>query len=416
MSLAHFIHHYILYAFPALLLLIMQDISLSYTETGILAMVPVLIMAISSPVIGWLSRKANVGFTIVLIGVFLFALSSFFFSAANNFVDLLIGNLLLGLGAMTYHPIGLGVCANCYRGNHRGKALSVNHASGVIGTAISPVGSLGLAIFILVNWRATFLVLGAIYIAIALIMITWQLFQKLVGEYTLILEGYESSPLDSRSADENTPTNARNPFKSWLIVTVGVFLVISAFRSGVYRCFSYFFPILLNDFYSVSDFDSGLWASIILLVGAVSDIYGATVSDRRGPFGRLKIVILSAIGTALTAMFLIILTAINPSFWIILMTFGAFSIMFYLAGGTLQALMSDIVHPSQRSFLYGIMFSFGPIMSSISPIIFGVLLDAFQSPIGGFYFMLILMGISFIASIVFWKRLDTASRNGWLAS
>ncbi|MFW9990658.1 MAG: MFS transporter [Candidatus Odinarchaeota archaeon] len=416
MSLAHFFHHYMLYAFPALLLLIKEDIPLTYTEIGVLGMVPVLIMAITSPAIGWMSKKVNVGFSIVLTGIFLFALSSFFLSFANSFIELLIGNLVLGLGACTYHPLGLGVCANCYRGNHRGKALSVNHASGVLGTAISPVGSLAIAIFILANWRAAFLVLSIGYAIIGLIMVVWQVFQRLVQKYTLILESYESSPANPQSSDRLTSVNVRKTFKSWILVTVGVLLAISALRSGVYRSFSYFFPVLLNDFYGVSDFDSGLWASLILLAGAISDIYGAAVSDRQGPFGRLKMVILSAIGTSLAIILIIALTITSPEFWMILLAFGIFSIMFYLSGGTLQALMSDIVPASQRSFLYGLMFSIGPLLSSISPIIFGMLLDLFHSPVGGLYFMFALISFSFVVSILFWKRLGTASRNGLLAS
>ncbi len=67
MSISHFIHHVLLYAFPALLILIIDDIPLNYLEMGILGSLPSLIMAFTSPLIGYLGKKPVTGFFIVLL-------------------------------------------------------------------------------------------------------------------------------------------------------------------------------------------------------------------------------------------------------------------------------------------------------------------------------------------------------------
>jgi len=175
----HFIHHVLLYAFPALLILIIADIPLSYLEMGILGSLPSLIMAFTSPLIGYLGKRASRGFFIVLIGILLFAVSSIWISIANDFLGLFVGNFILGLGCTTYHPVGLGVCANSFSDNNRGKAMAINHAAGVIGTAVSPISTLTLAIFVF-TWRRTFFFLGVFCVLLATSLIIWILLQNLI--------------------------------------------------------------------------------------------------------------------------------------------------------------------------------------------------------------------------------------------
>jgi MFS family permease len=416
MSLSHFIHHYMLYAFPSLIILLVEDIQLTYLEIGILGTVPIMVMALTSPVIGRLGKKAVNGFVIILVGIFLFSISSLVFAMSGSFADLLLGNILLGFGATAYHPVGLGVCANCFTTANRGKAMSVNHALGVIGTAASPVGSLSMGIFVLADWRSTFLVFGLACDILALVMIAWLISQRLIMGYDMILENSERNSQTPASINNSKITGSRKSYRNWILITIGILLIIHALRSGVYRCLSYFTVTLLKNFYNVSQFDSGVWTSLILLVGAVSDVGGATLSDSRGPLGRLKIIILSAAGTALAIMGLIMVTGIFPYLWAVLLGFGSFAVLFYLAGGTLQALMSDVVPAGHRTFFYSIVFSIGLIVSSVSPTIFGSLLDLFQSPIGGLFFLLVLISLSGLVALFFWKRLEMMSRNGLLAS
>ena len=108
---------------------------------------------------------------------------------------------------------------------------------------------------------------------------------------------------------------------------------------------------------------------------------------------------------------LIAITIGFPEWLLVVFGFSLFAIGFYLAGGTLQALQADLVPASDRTFFYSIVFSLGLVVSSISPTIFGALLDMFQSPVGGLLFMLILMIISFFITELFRRRLRFAEEN-----
>lgn len=411
MSLAHFIHHLELYAFPAMLILISQEISMSYLEMGILGSLPILIMAITSPVVGYLSRNARIGFLIVLLGIFLFALSSFIISISMDFSNLIIGNMLLGLGCTTFHPVGLGVSANSFTGQNRGKAMAVNHAAGVVGTAVSPLGTLGLALYILGNWRQTFILLGLGCLVLLFLMASWVVLQKLIPNYLSLIQN------NNLEAQENLANNiSRSDFRNWILVTIGVLLIISSLRGGVYRLISFFTVTVLRDFYGVGSFEAGVMTSFILLLGSGTDVYGAYISDKSGSYGRVRIVLISAIGTSIAILSLILFTENYPEIWVILLGFSLFAVCFYLAGGTLQALMSDIVPQEYRTFFYSIVFSLGLVVSSISPVVFGALLDLFQSPVAGFVFMLVLIFGSFLVTLVFQKRLSFAVENDLISS
>jgi MFS family permease len=412
MSIAHFIHHVQLYAFPALLILISQDISLNYLQMGVLGSVPVLIMAITSPFIGYLGKNIRTGFSTILLGIFLFSLSSIMISISNNFIDLFLGNIILGLGCTTYHPIGLGVAANSFSGENRGKAMAVNHAAGVIGTAVAPLGTIGLSVFIF-GWKYTFFLLGIGCFILLLFMTGWAVIQKLSQSYIILVADFNQKI--NKEIDEIDSSKIHQKHKRWILITLGILIMVSAFRGGVYRLISYFTVTLLRDFYSVESFEAGFLTSVILLLGSLSDVYGAYISDKSGAYGRVKMIIVSASGTSLAIIILMYLTVNFSVIWAILLGFSFFAISFYLAGGTLQALMSDLVPQESRTFFYSIVFSLGLVVSSISPTIFGALLDIFGSAIAGFGFILILIILSLFITLIFKKRLAFAANNNLLS-
>ena len=408
MSISHFIHHVLLYAFPALLILIIDDIPLSYFEIGILGSLPSLIMAFTSPMIGYIGKKAFKGFFVVLLGVFLFAVSSFYISIASDYLGLLIGNVILGFGCTTYHPVGLGVCANSFSENNRGKAMAINHASGVIGTAVSPFSTLTLAIFVF-TWRLTFFYLGVFCILLLIFLLFWVILQKLVTRFESLLLVTKKNPVNGPAGNSSIRSS---PHRNWIITSLAIIILISALRGGVYRSISYFTTTLLKNFYHLDAFMAGVMTSFILLLGSISDIYGAVNSDRLGPHGRTRIILISALISSLAIASLIVITLGFPEIFVIICGFSLFAVGFYLAGGTLQALQADLVPAGDRTFFYSLVFSLGLVISSISPTIFGVLLDIFKSPIGGLLFMLVLMITSFFITELFRRRIPFAEKNG----
>ncbi len=408
MSISHFIHHVLLYAFPALLILIVNDIPLSYLEMGLLGSLPSLIMAFTSPLIGYWGKNARYGFLIVLGGIILFVMSCFCFSITSDFLGLFIGNLILGFGCTTYHPVGLGVAANSFSEHNRGKAMAINHAAGVIGTAVSPFSTLSLALFVF-TWRWTFFILGLVCVFLVSFLSIWLLFQNLISRFEslVVIAREKQKPISEVSENSSI---LHSPHRNWILTSLAIIILISALRGGVYRSISYFTATLLKNFYDLDAFMAGATTSFILLLGSLSDIYGAINSDRLGPRGRIRIVLISALISSLAIVTLIAITLGFPEIIFVIFGFSVFAVGFYLAGGTLQALQVDLVPASDRTFFYSLVFSLGLIVSSVSPTIFGVLLDMFNSPVGGLFFMLALMMASFVITEFFRRRIPFAEK------
>lgn len=407
MSLAHFIHHVELYLFPAMIILISEDIQISYLEIGFLGTVPVLIMALTSPIIGLIASKRDYGFYIVLFGIFIFACSNFVFGLANTTLDLFIGNLLLGVGCTTFHPVGLGVIANIFNSDYRGKALAINHASGVIGTAISPIMSISLTVFIFREWYLMFHILSFFCFLLVFFMLTWMFKQGFMKYYIDFRQNEIVN--ETRLMNENLKNPRKKVPFGWFIIVITFILTISSLRSGVYRSISYFTTTFMKDFYKVTSLQAGILTSVILTSGSITDVYGAVISDRSGILARIKIVIISGITTILSIFILILVTLEEATIFIILLGFILFAASFYLAGGTLQALQGEIISSKQRTFFYSIVFSLGLVISSISPTIIGGLLDFFNSPVEPLLFLSGLMGLSLVFALLLFLQMKKGS-------
>ncbi len=419
MVLGHFVHHINLYAFPALIIFISRDLNLSYLEMGLLGTAPVLIMAVTSPLVGHAGKNATWGFWLVISGIMAFAIASSMFTISTSFWELFIGNLILGLGATTYHPIGLGVSANSFPTERRSISMSINHAAGVLGTAVSPILVLGATIFFFDSWRETYIFLAIINLVVVILLVAWLLIEKLDLEYRHILESEHEKNIDKindlvRNKGLNTTRDNANEFKNWLVMILALVILLSMFRGGIYRSFSYFIVALFRDFYGFTPLDAGLVTSFILLIGSISDIYGATESDKRGTIGRIKLISISSFLTSIVILAVAWITTKFSEWWIIFISFSIFAIVFYLAGGTLQALMSDVVPPKHRTFFYSIIFSVGLIISSVSPTIFGWLLDLFQDPSGALVFIALLGMTSFGISLLVFKKLKEGKEKDFL--
>ena len=137
-------------------------------------------------------------------------------------------------------------------------------------------------------------------------MLFWLILQKLVLNYLKIVENSNQGLKNETTLIRKS--NSGLELKKWIIVTLGILLTISALRGGVYRLISFFTVTLLRDFYNVGNFEAGVWTSVILLLGSGTDVYGAYTSDKSGAFGRVRVILISALGTGASILVLIFLT------------------------------------------------------------------------------------------------------------
>lgn len=217
-SLIHFLNHVSLYAFPSVVIFIRDDISLSYSEIGVLAAIPTLLMVALTP----LSGRTRLGLEnhVILSGLFVMGAAIILMGSASNVFDFALANVFLGIGGAAYHPPGFSMVSHFYE-EKKGEALSINQGSGVIGSGIAPFSLVAFAGMI--GWRKALVFCGGI--AIIIVPLAALL---LIG----VSDALRSLAFNQERGDENqkstTGVNSRPTFIALLSVPIVIALSLAA--------------------------------------------------------------------------------------------------------------------------------------------------------------------------------------------
>ncbi|MFQ5980520.1 MAG: MFS transporter [Candidatus Heimdallarchaeota archaeon] len=387
-SLIHFLNHIALYAFPSVVIFIRDDISLSYSEIGVLAAIPTLLMVALTP----LSGRTQLGFEnyVILGGLFVMGSSIVLMSSASNIFDLALANVVLGIGGAAYHPPGFSMVSHFYE-EKKGEALSINQGSGVIGSGIAPfslVASAGL-----VGWRTTLVFCGGF----AILIVPLSAF-LLIGVSDALRRFAFHLERDNENQKSNTEANNRPLFLALLSLPIIIALFLAACRSTIFRTVNIFTVTLMNDFYGLSKAESGLASSIILLSGALFSFMGGRFSDR-AENGRMKVLITSGVGTAVFSLLIVIFGQTLPAI-VGITIFLLFVGMYFFAAANFMALLAEMVPPQHRTIAFSLNFSLGQMAGALAPIIFGFLLDAYGFTAGMLYLLFVSVGALLVIMIL----------------
>lgn len=93
---------------------------------------------------------------VLVLGIYLFALSSLLCAAAPNLFWLVTGRVLQGVGAALVMPNSLAILGSAFSGEARGRAVGIWAASGAVAGALGPL--LGGWLIDLAGWRMIFLI------------------------------------------------------------------------------------------------------------------------------------------------------------------------------------------------------------------------------------------------------------------
>jgi MFS family permease len=164
MNAGHFCDHYFLLIFPTAVIAIQDDWQMGYGEALALGTPAVIAFALGTVLAGWLgdrwSRRSLMAIFFIGIG-----LASIVTGLAEGPVGLATGLALIGLFAAIYHPVALAMITDI--ATRPGRALAVNGVFGNLGLAGAALATGWIAASI--DWRAAFLIPGAVAIAFGLL-------------------------------------------------------------------------------------------------------------------------------------------------------------------------------------------------------------------------------------------------------
>jgi predicted MFS family arabinose efflux permease len=301
---------------------------------------------------------------------------------------------LLGFCIGLYHPAGLSLMAQGIR--QRGLALGFHGVAGNVGQALAPALAVGLAIA--VDWRLAFFALAGVSAVMAVVLSVTTL--PLKGEAEVLVAGNESPKLDGgASTSGGEPSKAETPRTAGLLMPL--LLVYAAFvLSGiVYRGAITFLPQHMEEL--VNEDLGGAFVTVALLMGAVGQVIGGTLSQR------MRLERLAPL-LALLAVPALVLTGVVSG--ALLVVIASIFVCFYFANQPVfTGLIADYAPPGAIGRSYGVSFFAGFGLGGTGGVIAGAFVDRWDTG-AAFLGLSAFMAVTLLLTVVIWVISERRSR------
>ncbi len=369
------------------------ELGLSNTQLGLVFSVfgyPYLVFQVIG---GWFGDRFGARWTLTACGV-VWAAATILTGMVGGLTTLLLARVLLGVGEGATFPVATRAMSSWLPGGKSGWAQGITHASARLGNAITP--PLIVALIVLVSWRGSFVVVGLISLVWALV---WGLY-------------FRDDPYQHRgvSADQHASLPARRVAKDPMPVPWGPLLRRMAPVIFVYFCYGWTFwmflswvPQFMLHAYGLNLKDSALFSSLIFVGGVVGDALGGYASDtllrRTGSLRRARrdMVVLGLTGSLLSAI--PILFVHSPM--LAAASLGSAFLFAELTIGPMWAIPMDIA-PRFSGTAAGLMNSGSALAAILSPLAFGMVIDATGNWTLPFIASIVLLAIGCVAA--FWMH------------
>ncbi len=362
---AHGTSHFFHLMLPPLFPWFMREFGLSFVQLGMLMTTFFVVSGVGQAFAGLVVDRFG-AHRVLCAGVTLLVCAALLVAASPNFAALFGAAAVGGLGNSVFHPADFTLINRRVSVSRLGHAFSVHGLSGNLGWALSPV--LMLALATTYGWRIA--ALGAALVgAIALAFLIWS--RKLL-QYDLA----QASP-DRNSV--NPPQSA----SIWRFLSLRVVWLAFAFfffSTMAFGALQNFAPPLLRELYSVSLALATSALTAYLLGASAGLVCGGFVVKSFVVKHEMQFEYLISAALAVSACLAFLLAfAVLPSMLILpimaLMGFGV-----GLSGPSRDMLVrrATTARLGEGAFgrVYGLVYSGLDVGLAISPIVFGLLLDA----------------------------------------
>ncbi|WP_256759432.1 MFS transporter [Cohnella sp. WQ 127256] len=375
-SIVHMLNDTMQSTVSALFPILKAELSLSYTQIGMIALAMNLTASLLQPLIGRFADKRPmplilpIGVCFTLAGIVALAL-------APQYSIILLAVTSMGIGSAIFHPESSRV-AYLAAGPRRGLAQSIFQVGGNIGSSLGPIMTAVLFVHIGQLGVIWFVFAALAAIAIQMYVAKWYGSQ-------LLLPRREVKPKAAVGVDGKPESGLTSRQVVWAMVIL-IALVIS--KNVYMSSISSYYTFYLIDDYGVSIGHAQWFLFAFLGAAAIGTFFGGPMADR---FGRRNIIWFSILGTSPFSLLL----PFSNLFWT--------GVMAVLAGFILSSAFSIIVVyaqeliPGKIGFVSGLFFGLAFGMGGLGAALLGWLADetsiAFIMKVSGFLPLLGILAI-----------------------
>ena len=345
-----------------------QELGLSQTQIGVVFSAfgyPYLVFQVLG---GWFGDRFGARWVLTGCGV-VWAVATIATGLVGGLATLLLARVLLGLGEGATFPTATRAMAGWMPGGKAGFAQGITHASARLGNAVTP--PLIVALIALVTWRGSFVVVGVISLAWAL---AWAWYFR---DDPRTHPGVTASEAAAMPAFRAIGGARRAiPWGPLVRRMAPVMFVYFCYGWTLWTFLSWV-PQFMKHAYNLDLKNSALFASLVYVGGVVGDALGGFVSDavlrRTGSLikARRNLVILGLAGSMLSSVpILFVSDPVQAA-----LSLGAAFFFAELTIGPMWAIPLDIA-PAFSGTASGLMNSGSALAAILSPVVFGVVIDA----------------------------------------
>jgi MFS transporter, FSR family, fosmidomycin resistance protein len=336
LTTGHMVNDFYSMVLPPLIPALVPVFGLNYLQIGLLSFCFYILSGILQPTIGHLADRHALRKKIIIAGFLVNGLGFLAIGLSPTYSLVMLASLLCGLGAATFHPQSTHFLSRAFP-QSKGRAMGVHGWGGSIGNFLAPVG-----VAFLVSW------------------VGWR-----QGVMLLIIPGICIALLLGRLLDEPKDTQVTR-FGKGLSKDLVLVAATFALLTMVLRGFLTFLPTFLVE-QGATITQAGLFTSLMLCVGLVSQPLGGVVYDHAG--GRA---IFFACALATGIGLLAFTQATGAMMIVCTVVIGFFvSALFPVS----LAMGSDIAKGNQVGMSVGVIFGLSSTLAAFTPALMGYVAD-----------------------------------------
>lgn len=336
---------------------------------------------------GWVSDRFGAKRTLVVCGL-VWAAATVLTGLAGGFASLLVARLLLGLGEGATFPAATAAMSRWVPRERRGFAQGITHAFARLGNALAPAAM--IAVMAAYGWRESFYVCAGI-------SFVWVMLWMLV---------FSEHPKDHpRIQPEELAVLPPPKPKSKIALPWGRLFKRMAPVTIVYFCYGWTLWLLLSwvpMYFMNMGLDlkgTAIFSSTVFFGGVIGDTLGGVVSDRiykrTGDLNKARSRMV-ALCLALTLIALVPLMFTHDMY----VSLGCLAVAFFFSEmtiGPMWAIPMDIA-PDHCGTASGMMNTGSAMAAIVSPVVAGLLIDAFGNWQLPFLVSIVLLAIGVMLS------------------
>ncbi len=358
-GIAHASSHFFQLLLPTLYVALNREFGYDFVALGALVTIFYVVSCVGQASSGFLVDRIG-AVPVLKFGLGCFILAALLIATANSYWVLVLAALIGGVGNAIFHPV------DYYILNHRvspprlGHAFSAHGFTGYLGWALTPVFITGLSS--LFGWRIA--VLGAAALIAAILTLVWLNSVYLRGPSHLETSSNTEKNLASGSVLD-TLRVLLNQSTLW-----GAFLFFAFSTAAVAVVQNYTIPMLSHT-YGIEELRAGTALSSYMLTAAAGMILGGFVAAHNA---RAELVVFASL--ILAGLILAILGTgwLSPALALVMV--AAAGLCSGVSAPSRDMLIRRATPKGATGTVYGLVYSGMDVGSSMSPLLFGLFIDA----------------------------------------